>query len=83
MNMPSEIRAALEAAHGGPVEIVDGDQHYVLIRAEVYERLKLLFDDSPMSDEERRGLLLQAGKRAGWDEPAMDIYNDLDPRRTS
>ena len=27
--------------------------------------------------------LEQFGKRAGWDDPEMDIYNDLDPRRKS
>jgi hypothetical protein len=26
-------------------------------------------------------VLLQAGLRAGWDDPEMDVYNDLDPRR--
>jgi hypothetical protein len=83
MIMPSEFRAAIEAAHGGPVEIVDGDRHYVLIRAEFYERLKDLFDDSPLSEQERAGLLRETGKRAGWDDPAMDAYNDLDPRRKS
>jgi hypothetical protein len=83
MNMPAEFKAAIEAAHGGPVEIVDGDQHYVLIRAEVFERLKQLFDDGPLSDQQRAGLLREAGKRAGWDDPAMDVYNDLDPRRQS
>ncbi len=83
MNIPSELKAALEAAHGGPVEIVDGQQHYVLIRAEVYDRLKDLFDNGPLTEEERAGLLRDAGKRAGWDDPAMDVYNDLDPRRTS
>ena len=80
MNMPSELKQAIEAAHGGPVEIVDGEQHYVVIRAEVYERLKDLFDAGPLSEEERAGLLREAGKRAGWDDPAMDVYNDLDPR---
>ncbi len=83
MNMPSEFKAAIEAAGGKPVEIVDGDQRYVLIRAEIYDRIKDLFDDGPLSDEEQRWLLREAGKRAGWDDPAMDVYNDLDPRRPS
>lgn len=80
MNMPSEFKAAIEAAHGGPVEIVDGGNRYVIIRAELYERIKDLFDDGPLTPEEQQGLLREAGKRAGWDDPAMDIYNDLDPR---
>ena len=83
MNMPSEFRDALHAANGGPVEIVDGDQRYVLICAEVYERIKDLSHDGPLTEDEQKWLLREAGKRAGWDDPAMDIYNDLDLRRTS
>jgi hypothetical protein len=83
MNMPSELKQAVQAAHGGPVEIVDGQDRYVLIRAEVYDRLKDVFEDGPLTAEERAGLLRDAGKRAGWDDPGMDVYNDLDPRRSS
>ena len=76
MNMPSKLKQAIEAAHGGPVEIVDGEQHYVVIRAEVYERLKDLFHAGPLTQKERAGLLREAGMRAGWDDPAMDVYNE-------
>lgn len=83
MHMPSELKQALEAAHGGPVEITDGDEHYVLVRAEVFERFKELFEAGQLAAEERAGLLHDAGKRAGWDDPEMDVYNDLDPRQGS
>lgn len=53
---------------------------FVLIRSEVYERLKALFEDDPVTEQERRNQLQQFGKRAGWDDPAMDVYDDLDPR---
>ena len=39
------------------------------------------YDDSPVTPEERRALLIQAGLSAGWDNPKMDVYNDLDQRR--
>jgi hypothetical protein len=42
-----------------------------------------LFDTEPLSNEERRQLLIQAGLRAGWDDPEMDVYNSLDPRKSS
>ena len=41
------------------------------------------YDDSPLTQEEQRALLVQFGIRAGWDDPEMDIYNDLDPRTES
>jgi len=52
-------------------------QEYVLIRADVYERLKrLVYDDSLPTDEEKRSQLAGSGKRAGWDDPEMDIYDN-------
>jgi hypothetical protein len=78
-----ELRQAVDAAGEQPVPIIDPEtnQRYVLLRAEVYERLQVLFDQGSLSEGEQRFLLQEAGKRAGWDDPAMDIYNDLDPRK--
>ena len=41
------------------------------------------YDDSPITEKEREALLVQAGLRAGWDDPEMDVYNELDPRRNN
>ncbi|MBL9125963.1 MAG: hypothetical protein JNG90_20135 [Planctomycetaceae bacterium] len=83
MNLPSELRQAVEQSHGAPVEVIDDERNerYVLIRADLYERLKCIIAEEPLSDSERKQLLIDAGHRAGWDDPEMDIYNDLDPRR--
>jgi hypothetical protein len=54
---------------------------FVLIRAEAYDRLKrLLDDDSEFSPEEAFPLLNLVLGKEGWDDPAMDIYNDIAPR---
>ena len=63
----------------GPAQ--QGD--FVLVTAELYERFKSLFDDDPVTPEERQFHLQQFGRRAGWDDPAMDVYDELDPRRSS
>jgi hypothetical protein len=42
-----------------------------------------IFDTEPLSDAERQSVLVQAGLRAGWDDPEMDVYNSLDPRKAS
>ena len=70
---------------GSPVSVRDPSdtEAFVLLRADVYERFRALFEDVPMTDQERKQQLQQFGKRAGWDDPEMDIYNDLDPRRPS
>jgi hypothetical protein len=78
--MPSELRQAVEAAHGAPVEIVDGDRHYVLIQADVYERLIGALDFGELSEKERALLLEQWGKSSGWEEPADDVFDSLRPQ---
>jgi hypothetical protein len=81
--LPSELRKAILDAGDQPLAVLDPQTHerYVLLRAEVYERLQALFAQEPVSKEEQRSLLGMAGKRAGWDDPEMDIYNELDPRQ--
>ena len=56
---------------------------FVLIRAEAYDRLKhLLYDDAEFPSEEAFPLLNEVLGKEGWDDPAMDIYNDISPRET-
>ena len=44
-------------------------QEYVLVRKEIYERMKeLVYDDSPWTDEEMDALAWAAGKHTGWEE---------------
>jgi hypothetical protein len=83
VTLTPELRKALEAAADQPLVVVDPEtkQEYVLLRADVYERLHLLFDQGPLSRDEQEALLRHAGQRAEWDGPEMDIYNDLDPHK--
>lgn len=48
---------------------------YVLVSEEVYERIQGLLVPERLSRAEQRALLAAAGKRAGWDEPDMDVYD--------
>lgn len=74
-----EVRSAAEL----PARVVDPARSatFVLITSEVYERIKSLFEEVPVAPEERLYQLQQFGRRAGWDDPEMDIYGDLDPRQ--
>ena len=65
-----------------PVRVSDpaGSAMFVLVRADVYERFKSLFEEDPVTEQERLFQLEQFGKRAGWDDPEMDVYDGLDPR---
>ena len=83
--LSKEIQEAVQAAKETPVRLVDPETNveYVVLPAETFEQMRngVYYDDGPITEEERRYLLIQAGLRAGWDDPEMDIYNDLDPRR--
>ena len=73
--------AQIEAVkQGEPVRIQSAEigSDCFVVRADVFERIKsLLYDDSPLTSDEKTRLLVEAGLRAGWDDPEMDVYNDL------
>jgi hypothetical protein len=69
-----------------PPRALDPDTQttYVLIREKVYERLEaLLGDDGDQFTRDMYPHIMEVFGREGWDDPAMDIYNDLDPRSQS
>ena len=82
IRLTDEQWASVQKAGEVPVRVSDPAQQatFVLVRGEVYERFKSLFEDDPVTEQERLFHLQQFGKRAGWDDPEMDVYNDLDPR---
>jgi hypothetical protein len=52
---------------------------YVLLRQDIYERLKgLIYDDSVVRGEELRLMLARSAAANGWDEPGMDAYDRYD-----
>jgi hypothetical protein len=72
-----------ELAKPEPVAIDPRTQEiYVLVRAEVYQRLRgLLYDDAEFPIREAYPLMDETAAKAGWDDQAMDIYNDLAPEQ--
>jgi hypothetical protein len=83
--MPKELVSVVRDAGGEPVRMADPETNseYIVVPAVVYEQLReLLGTGNALPPDARRRLLLQAGLRAGWDDPEMDAYNDLDPRNS-
>ena len=83
--LSKEIQQAVQESEDNLVRLIDPETNveYVVLPAETFEQMRngVYYDDGPITEEERRYLLIQAGLRAGWDDPEMDIYNDLAPRR--
>ncbi len=82
-----ELKQAVEDSKDNLVRLVDPetDAEYVVLPAKTFDHIQegLFYDDSPLSDEERSALLVEMGLSIGWDDPEMDVYNELDPRRNN
>jgi hypothetical protein len=63
ITLTEEQRRAAAEAGGGPVPVNDPetDTAYVLVRADIYERLRAVVDG--------------ISRRAGWDDPEMDVFD--------
>ena len=81
--LSDELRREIQHQGDRPIEVIDPatNKVYLLIPREQYDRLKSLFENESLSNLEQRELLRQAGRRAGWDEPAMDAYDRYDEHR--
>jgi hypothetical protein len=81
-----EQRKAVAQDLETPPRVLDSETNtgYVLIRAEVYERIRQLLDlDDNQFTRDLAPHVMEFFGQAGWDDPAMDIYNELDPRFNS
>lgn len=79
-----EQRNAVASDPETPPRVLDPSTRtkYVLVREEVYDRARLLFegDDDGHFVRDMTPHVLEIFGRDGWDDPAMDVYNELDPR---
>ncbi len=77
-----ELRDAVHAASGKPVHLTDPatQEEYVVITATLFETLMSDIPKKVLTKEEQVQLLVATGLRAGWDDPELDIYNDVEPQ---
>jgi hypothetical protein len=74
-----ELRQEIEQSGDQPVRLEDPETNksYVLISAEMYDRLRSLFDDSDYDPREAYPLVWKVMKE-DWEDPAMDVYDSPD-----
>lgn len=84
VTLTDDLAKALDQQGNVPLQAVHPTtgKVFFLVSEEHYQRLKPLFEENPLSLEEQRFQLQQLGKRAGWDDPAMDAYDRYDEQRT-
>jgi hypothetical protein len=58
-------------------------QDYALVPEQRYERYKAFFEEDPITLEEQKAMLRAFGKRAGWDDPEWDEFDDMVNRESS
>ena len=83
ITLTEELQQAVQEANEQPIRLVDPNTNleYVVLPAEVFDKVQHVFyDANPLTIEEQRALLVQVGLSVGWDDPEMDVYNELDPR---
>jgi hypothetical protein len=84
LELTAEQRQAVQNVKQ-PVHFHDPETNatYVLVPSEVYDRVKALFEQEEDSQfvRDMYSPAMEVFGRDGWDDPSMDIYNDLDPRR--
>jgi hypothetical protein len=66
----------------GPLRVVDPrtNETYVLVRSEVYERIRSILENGSETEDAFQAQI-ESAAAAGWADPEMDVYNELDPRR--
>lgn len=85
--MPPELteqqQQAIKAHPDAPMVLMDPStqSRYVLIPAETYERLKALLTEDEFQIEEAYPLMDEVAARDGWNDPALDVYSQFDPRK--
>jgi hypothetical protein len=77
------LQQALDERPGEPLRLVDPRTQtaYVLLRADLYDRVQALIEGADLTPEEKLFLLAESGRRAGWDTPEMDDYDNYDESR--
>ena len=81
--LPAELQEMVEHSGDTPVRVVDPrtQRVYVLIADEQFDRLRSLLDMEPLTIDQQQIAIADAGKRAGWDDPEMDAYDQYDAHR--
>jgi hypothetical protein len=77
--MHPELRQAVRQAGNGLVRLTDPDTktEYVLVPAEVFQRVRQLLDDP-----EDTYVAIDEAWKEGWDEPQMADYDDYERHKS-
>ena len=77
--LTSEQIQAIQADPNVALRVIDphNNEAYVIVRADVYEQMQLILKDEYQL-RDTSVAQMRSALRAGWDDPAMDDYNNYD-----
>ena len=83
--LTTDQRQAIQETGGKPVYLVDADTNisYVLLRADEYAKIQEFIGDEAESGPRAMYDAIDETFREGWDDPAMDAYDDYDAHQRS
>ncbi len=78
--LPLELQDIVEQSGDTPLRVVDPrtQRVYVLLADEQFDRLRSLLDMEPLTLDQQRMALCDAARRAGWDDPEFDVYDNYE-----
>ena len=77
MNLTEQQKVAVRS--GEAVRVRDDNLECVVVRADVYDRVReLLCADTDWTDDELRRALVKSAEANGWNEPQMTAYDNYD-----
>ncbi len=82
--LSDEQRRAIEDHPDNPVVVIDDatKRRYVLLPEDIYVRLQAVVTSGVLDIRDTYAAQEQAALAAGWDDPALDAYNDYNAHRT-
>ena len=82
--LTDEMREAIKHHQGTPVYLVDADTNaeYVLLPADVYQKVRTLFEDDDVDIRETYAAQFGAlDSPECWNAPGMELYEDYDAHK--
>ena len=77
MELRANEKHALDSGIAVPIVVESTD--CVILRRDVFDRVRaFLYDDKEWSHDDLRQQLARSFEGSGWDDPAMDAYDDYD-----
>ncbi len=79
IELTEQQHPVMKATPSEPIRAIDpaNNAEYVLLRAEVYDRLKVTLSLEPTWTDDTYAAAMETFARDGWDDPRMDVYDSI------